>query len=213
MYWKLRSWSLSVPALLALSVSTTWAQGSRARALVTQPIREDVLHRLAGNTRSQANARNDAGAVAGDLRMEHLLLQLRRPAEREAALAQLVEDQQNPASPDYHRWLTAEEFGAAYGPAPEDIQAVTGWLESHGMQVNAVYPNGMLIDFSATAGQVGTAFHTSIHNLHVNGEAHIANMSDPMIPEALAAVVSGVVSMHDFMPRTLHKRHANYTFA
>src|ERR1019366_275667 len=41
-------------------------------------------------------------------------------------------------------------------------------------------------------------FHTEIHRYRVNGVEHIANSQDPQIPEALAGVVSGVVSLHDF---------------
>ena len=206
--------SLSIPAfLLALAFPLTiQPQTLRSRGIATQGINENVLHRLAGNTRSQANAQNDAGAVAGDLAMDHMMLQLQRPPEQELALQQLIESQQDPQSPNYHHWLTAEEFGTSFGPAQQDIEAVTGWLESHGFRVNSVYPNGMLIDFSGTAGQVQTAFHTAIHRLNVNGIEHIANMSDPMIPEALAPVMAGVVSMNDFMPRALNKPHTQYTF-
>lgn len=187
-------------------------QNNKSRVLITQKINENVLHRLTGNTRSQANAQNDAGLVEDSLAMEHMMLQLRRPPEQELALRELIDSQQDPNSPNYHQWLTAAGFGSSFGPAPEDIATVTEWLQSHGLQVNSVYPNGMLIDFSGNAGQVREAFHTSIHHLNVAGESHIANMSDPQIPEALAPVIAGVVSMHDFMPRTLHKLHANYTF-
>ena len=46
---------------------------------------------------------------------------------------------------------------------------VTDWLTQHGFTVNTVYPNGMAIEFSGTAGQIRSAFHTEIHNLSVNG--------------------------------------------
>ena len=59
----------------------------------------------------------------------------------------------------------------------------------------------MVIDFSGTAGQVREAFSTEIHYLEVNGAQHIANMSDPQIPAALAPAVAGIVSLHDFVPR------------
>ena len=180
--------------------------------MIVQPVNENALHRLAGNTRSQANAQNDAGRVADDLSMDHMLLQLKRPPEQEEALTQLIESQQNPGSPQYHQWLTASELGKDFGPAQADIDTVTGWLKSHGFTVNTVHPTGMTIDFSGTAGQVRTAFHTEIHKLNVNGAEHIANMSDPMIPEALAPVVEGVVSLHDFMPHAHNKPRANYTF-
>ena len=78
---------------------------------------------------------------------------------------------------------------------------MTGWLESQGFKVNLVYPNQMVIDFTGTAGQIRQAFRTEIHHLLVKGQAHIANMSDPQIPAALAATVAGVVSLNDFRPQ------------
>jgi subtilase family serine protease len=204
----------SIPVLLiALVFPLNLIPQSRgSRALITQPIDESVLHRLSGNTRAEANAENDAGPVADSLAMEHMLLQLQRPAEQELAVEQLIDAQHNPSSPNFHHWLTPAEFGQSFGPAEEDISAVTGWLESHGFQVNLVYPNGMLVDFSGTAGQVRAAFHTSIHALNVNGRQHIANMSDPQIPAALAPAVAGVLSLHDFMPRAMNRPRKDYTF-
>ncbi len=66
----------------------------------------------------------------------------------------------------------------------------------------------MVIDFSGNAALVRKAFHTEIHRLNVNGVQHIANMQDPQIPAALAGVVQGVVSLHDFRPHMLHKNVA-----
>jgi subtilase family serine protease len=108
--------------------------------------------------------------------------------------------------------MTASEFGAAWGATPADRAAVAQWLESHGFTVNSIAPGGMTIDFSGTAAQVLEAFHTEIHYLDVNGVRHIANMSDPEIPEALAPAVAGIVSLHDFSPRPRRRAHADYTF-
>jgi subtilase family serine protease len=144
--------------------------------------------------------------------MEHMLLQLQRPPEQEQALKEFIDQLHNPASPNFHRWLSAQEFGEKFGPAPEDLNTITTWLQSHGFQVNMVYPSGMLIDFSGSAGQVREAFRTEIHNLEVRGVKHIANLSDPQIPAALAPAVVGVVSLHDFRPRPMNKLRPNYTF-
>ncbi len=190
----------------------TSAQGRRSRVLVVDRVDENRLQRLGGNTRSEANAQNDLGPVADDFAMDHMLLQLQRPAEQEQAIQQLIDQLHDPKSPNFHRWLSADQIGQMYGPAQEDIDTVTRWLEAHRFTVNLVYPNGMLIDFSGAAGQVRDALHTEIHRLAVNGQEHIANMSDPQIPAALAPVVAGVVSLHDFMPHTKRKAHTDYTF-
>ena len=195
-------------ALLAQSVRT----GRTARGLIVDRIDESRLHTIEGNTRPEAIPQNDRGAAPENLPMDHLLLQLQRSPEQEQAVREFIDALQEPGSPNFHKWLTAAEFGERFGASQSDIDAVTAWLGSHGLTMHSVYPSGMLIDFSGTAGQIRAAFHTEIHNLEVNGQAHIANMSDPRIPEALAPVVAGVVSLHDFRPRTMSRPHAEYTF-
>jgi subtilase family serine protease len=170
----------------------------------TRMIREDVnetkLAVLHGNARPEATAQNDRGIVPDDFPMNHMLLQLKRSPEREAALEQYIADLHDPRSASFHHWLTPAEFAAQYGVAQEDVDTVTDWLKSHGFAVNGVQPSGLTIDFSGTAGMVRGAYHTEIHNLDVNGVKHFGNMSDPEIPAALAPVVAGVVSLHNFRP-------------
>jgi Pro-kumamolisin, activation domain/Divergent InlB B-repeat domain len=195
------------------AVAQTTAE--RARPLITQSVNDGNLFGLAGNTRPEAqNAANDRGRVDDATPMRHLMLQLRRPAAQEQALATLIDQLHDPKSPNYHHWLTASDIGAQFGPAASDIAAVTTWLTKHGFTVNTVYPNGMAIDFSGTAGQVSAAFHSEIHNLSVNGAAHFANVTDPQIPTALAPLVVGIVSLNDFRPRpqAVHKPQATGNF-
>ena len=187
--------------------------GRSARALITQHIDETDRAVLHGNTRPEATAKNDRGLVAEDFPMEHMLLQLRRPVEEEEAFQRFIDELQKPGSPNYHHWLNAQQIGEQYGPAQQDLDALTGWLQGHGFKVNLVYANRLLIDFSGTAGMVGEAFDTEIHRLQVNGKAHVANMSDPQIPAALAPAVAGIVSLHDFKPHAMHRMRAEYTFS
>ena len=170
------------------------------------------LYTLAGNTRGEANQQNDRGKLADTFALPHMLLQLQRSLEREQALKNFIEEQHNSASPNFHKWLTAEQLGRLYGPAQSDIDAVSDWLRAGGFTVNTIYPSGMVIDFSGTAGEVSAAFHTEIHKLSVDGKDHIANMSDPQIPEALRPVIAGVVSLHDFRPDSMRMPRKHYTF-
>jgi subtilase family serine protease len=204
---------------LACSSHLACAQGfdstTHSRPLITQRIDETKRVPLAGNMRPEVNAANDRGKVADDFPMAHMMLQLKRPPEQEQALQQFIEEQQKRGSANFHQWITAQEFGERFGLAKQDLDAITGWLESHGFTVNVVYPSGMVIDFSGTAGQVREAFQTEIHSLAVKGAKHIANISDPRIPASLAPAVVGVVSLHDFRPNTMYqmrKPQALYTF-
>jgi len=177
--------------------------GLRSPSRITQPVDEAVRVSLSGNVRSEVRPENDRGRIPDSAPMEHMLLQLKRSPEQEKALQQFIDELHSPSSPNFHHWLTAQEFGERFGLAQPDLDAVTSWLRSHGLRVNLIYPNGMLIDFSGTAGQVRQAFQTEIHGVEVRGERHIANTTDPRIPAALAPLVSGVVSLHDFRPRPM----------
>ena len=199
--------SLAVLALVSCLVMQAHAvnPAPQSHFLVTQPVDETRRVTLGGNTRPEANPGNDLGPVAGSYVLDHMLLQLRQSPEQEQALESFIQSLHTPGSPNYHHWITAAEFGQKFGLAKQDLNAITAWLRSHGLTVNVVYENGMLIDFSGTAAQVKQAFKTEIHNLSVNGEHHISNMSDPQIPAALAGAVAGVVSLHDFAPQPMHK--------
>jgi|HubBroStandDraft_1064217.scaffolds.fasta_scaffold00048_33 subtilase family serine protease len=174
--------------------------------LITQNVDDSKLVTLGGNTRPEANAKYDRGPVAGDFLMEHMLLLLKRSPEQERELDKLIDELHDSSSPQFHRWLTAKEFGERFGLAKQDHDAIKNWLLSYGLKVNVEYTGGQFIDFSGTAGQVEKAFHTEIHNLNVKGEKHFANMSDPRIPAALGPAVVGVVSLNDFKPHTMYRR-------
>ena len=186
-----------------------------ARPVITGRIDDAVLVRLAGNTRPEATAKHDLGRLPDEFRVDHVLLQLRRSPEQERALEKLIDQLNNKTSPNFHKWLTAEQFGQ-YGLAQDDLDAITKWLLTHGFVVNTVYPNHVLIDFSGTAGAVREAFHTELHQLAVGGQTHIANMSDPQIPAALGPAILGLVSLNDFRPHPMYRAKTSYpadTFA
>jgi subtilase family serine protease len=177
------------------------------------PINDSQLVTLFNNTRPEATAANDAGRVSDGLPMQHMLLQLKRSPDRDAALDRLIAEQQDPASPNFHRWLTPEQFGQTYGVAAADAQRVADWLATQGFTVHGAPASGLVIDFSGTAGLVAQAFHTEIHRFDVNGVSHIANVSNPQIPAALAPVVSGVVALHDFHPKPMLVPRPSYTYS
>lgn len=149
-----------------------------------------------------ARAKFDTGVVPDAQPMTRMLLLLQRSEEQDAALRQLMEEQQAQNSPNYHAWLTPEEFGQKFGPADADVKAVTDWLGAHGFQVRKVSKGRTLIEFSGNVGQVRSAFGTEIHKYNVKGEEHFANVKDPEIPAALSPVVRGVVSLHNFRPKS-----------
>ncbi len=189
--------TLVVPFVFFSSLTTS-AQTAKVAARVTQPVDATNLVTLRGNTHLLARPEYDQGAAPDSLPMERMLLVLQRSAEQEAALRSLLDEQQIKSSPNYHMWLTPEQFGEQFGPVDADMQAVTDWLGAQGFQVSRVAAGRTVVEFSGTAGAVRQALHTEIHKYAVNGEEHWANANDPQIPAALTPVVAGFASLNNF---------------
>jgi hypothetical protein len=179
--------------------SSIWSQSR-----ITGSIDDTRLVTLHGNTHPLAQASFDRGAVPGSFPAERMILSLKRSVAQENSLQEFLGQVQNPASPAYHQYLTPAQFGQQYGVSESDLEVVTAWLRSAGFAVNRIHSGRIAIEFSGTAGQVQSAFHTSIHSYVVNGEQHFANASDPMIPAALAPVVGGV-ALNNFASHPLNR--------
>src|SRR5271170_5340592 len=192
------------------------AQSASVPSRITQAVDEANLTVLKGNTYYLARAEYDRGAAPSSLPMARMLLVLQRSPGQESTLEQLLDQQQDHSSPNYHQWLTPQQFGQQFGPSDQDIQKITSWLQSHGFQVAPVSNGRTVIEFSGTAGQVQEAFHTAIHKYSVptrSGalEDHWANSTDPSIPAALAPVVAGINTLHNFPRKAMHVVRGAYT--
>ena len=168
---------------------------------ITARINEAQLVTLNKNTHPLARPEFDHGAAPSDLPMERMLLVLKPSPEQQTALQTLLDQQHDKTSHNYHKWVAPQEFAQQFGAADQDIQTITDWLQSQGFRVSSVSKGKTVIEFSGTARHVRDAFHTEIHKFVVNGAEHWANATDPQIPSALAPVVSGVASLHNFVKR------------
>jgi subtilase family serine protease len=151
-----------------------------------------------------AKAEFDLGEAPASTQLSHVRILLSRTAAQQAALDKYMASLQDKSSPNYHKWLTPDQFGKLYGPADSDIAAIVAWLESHGLKVDEVSSGRTNIAFSGTVRQVEEALHTSIHSYNANGEQFLSNTSEPAIPAALAPVIAGVARLNTIRPRPHH---------
>ena len=200
---------LALPAFRAAAQSKPDAVGaasSQAPAIparITQAIDETQFVRLRGNVHPLARPEFDQGVVGDATPMKRMMLVLQRGPEQQAALSKFMDEQLSKDSPNFHNWLTPEQFGKQFGPADADIQTVTDWLAHQGFQQIKVGAGRTAIEFSGNVAQVRNAFHTEIHQFNVNGESRQANLSDPQIPAALTPAVAGIVSLHNFPRKSM----------
>ncbi len=182
--------------LVALSLTGLLvdASASAAQDRIAAPIDSARMKTLHGFVSSKARPEADLGLADPAMQISYATMMLKAAAGIEAFLA----DQQTPGSPNYHLWLTPEQFGQRFGASGNDTAKIVAWLEAQGLQVNQVARGGQWIAFSGTAANIGRALRTEFHRYQVDGRIHFANASEPSIPEALDNLVAGFHGLNDF---------------
>lgn len=163
---------------------------------------------LRGNVHPMVQPRYDQGPVEDSFKLEHVTLLFKPTPSQQASFAALLDQQQNPSSPDFHKWLAPEEFANRFGLSQHDLEKVVTWLEARGLNVTQRARGRNWVTFSGTAAQVQAAFHTEIHHYLVKGRTYYANASVPAVPSALAEVVLGFRSLDNYRlkPRSVVRR-------
>ena len=153
----------------------------------------------------QAQPQFDRGVLEPTQTISRMRIMAKPSASQQADLRTLLADQQNPAGANYHKWLTPEQFGNRFGLSQNDVTRISSWLRSQGFTVEDVGHARTWVQFSGTARQVSSAFHTEIHNYVVNGEKHFANTSPPLVPAALSDIAGALRGLNDFYPKPMSR--------
>jgi subtilase family serine protease len=111
-------------------------------------------------------------------------------------LQQLLADLQNPESPEYHHFLTPDEFAARFGPT--NFEAVRNWLISQSFKVIAINTATRVIQFTGTVAQAEHAFGVAIA---VFGGASFGNISDPHVPARFAGMIGHIHGLDNMSAR------------
>jgi len=193
-----------VPLILVLSLLCSTAMLAANTGHSKRNIDDNDTVVLHGNTPPQAEAIADRGQTDRNLKYEKMILLLPPRTSGRDSLERLVAQLNDPSSPSYHQWLTPEQFGKRFGITDDDLSDITGWLQLHGFTIDEIAPGRGWINFTGNVGQVERAFHTAIHDFDIDGKQFHANVKDPEIPRALADVVSGVVTLHNFPKKAMN---------
>lgn len=100
-------------------------------------------------------------------------------------------------SPNFHKFLSADEWNARFGPSVEDEQKVVDWAQSVGLTVTKRYSNRLLVDVEAPAGVIEQVFGVTINNYKVGEEVDFANDSDPLMPASLSGILQTVAGLNN----------------
>jgi uncharacterized repeat protein (TIGR03803 family) len=84
------------------------------------------------------------------------------PLRNQADLGILMGQLYDPASTNFHRYLTPAQFTAKFGPTEADYQAVINFAKTNGLQVVGTYDSRVMLDVSATVSDIEKAFHVTL---------------------------------------------------
>jgi len=160
-----------------------------------------AMTRLKGSLHPLAQPQFDTGRMPADTKLNGISIVFNRTAAQQAALNALIAEQQNPASPLYHQWLTPDQFAARFGMAPSDLEKVQNWLEQQGFSVDSISRSRNVIRFSGTVRQVEAAFETQMHTYNIKGVPHFAPSTELSVPSGIAPTVLAIRNLNDFRPK------------
>jgi uncharacterized protein (TIGR03437 family) len=206
--------SVSICLLFATTAIAVPALAQTNR--ISEGVRDSKRVTLSGHVPPRARAADDQGRLPGDFVLQSMSLVLRPSDAQQADLDHLLAAQQDPASPDYHRWLTPEQYADRFGLSADDLAKLTDWLAANHLNVTGVARARNSISFTGSARQVEAAFATELHQYQdpATGEIRFSNVTDPSLPAELIGVVRAIHGLNDFRMKpkhTIHKPVAQYT--
>lgn len=166
--------------------------------LIKGPIENASRVRLTGHVHPMAKAENDLGPLDPSEVLPAVTLVLQQTPEQQADLDRLLAAQQDPSSPDYHRWLTPEQYADRFGASTDDTAKIAAWLVQQNLHVTSVGRGRTSVAFTGTVADIEQALHISFHRYSGNSRTHFANTAEPSLPAALQTAVRSIRGLHDF---------------
>lgn len=111
----------------------------------------------------------------------------------------LVEEMQNPASTNFHRYLTPQQFSERFGPTETDYQAVISFAKAQGLIVTHTYPGHTLLNIDGDVGTVEKALHVTIRRYQHPTEARTFFAPDVEPSLDLDVPVLAISGLDDFV--------------
>jgi subtilase family serine protease len=177
-------------ALMAQEVSPT--------PRIVDPIDHDQLVVLKGNVPRVTQHAENLGPLDPVTVLPRVTLLIQLTDAQRAALQELLGEQKASLSPNFHKWLTPNQFGERFGLGDADAAKITSWLQSQGFTGIEISPGRNRISFSGTVAQIEGTFQTQIERFTVNGEERFSIATEPSIPQAFQGVVAGITGLDNF---------------
>jgi subtilase family serine protease len=120
---------------------------------------ESGRQQLHGIRPAEAANLQPVGRLDGATRLK---LAVGLPSRDQAGLDAFLRQLYDPASSNYHRYLTPSQFTERFGPSEADYQAVTAFMKARGLNVTRQHANRVVLDVEGASADVERAFHVTM---------------------------------------------------
>ena len=114
-----------------------------------------------------------------------------------AGFDDLVRQMYDRNSPNYHHWLTLNEYKARFAPTAGDLAVVRQHLAADNLHVVASDKFNHYVTARGTVADVQRAAGVQLNRVSMNGEVHRVPNSEAVIPGAAGKLVSAVQGLSD----------------
>lgn len=164
----------------------------------------NLLKQLRGHVPGIIARLKAKGVLPSDQKMD---LAIGLPLRNQDELAALLNEIYDPSSPNFHHYLTPEQFTEKFGPTKAQYQMVINFARVNGLTVKGTHPNRMLLDVTGKAADVEKAFHIMLHLYKhpTENRDFFAPDSEPSVSAALPILgVSGLNNYSRPHPAAAH---------
>ncbi len=91
-----------------------------------------------------------------------LQLSLNLPVRNQDQLDELLVQLQDPSSPNYHKYLSVDEYTERFGPTQADYDEVVSWARANGFNVTETAPNRRLVNIEGSVAAINKALHVTM---------------------------------------------------
>lgn len=128
----------------------------------------------------------------------------------QAALTSFISSLSNPASANYHHFLTPSEYAARFGATSTDVRAVERYFSSYGFRIGALSKGHNILHITGTTSEIARAFDAPVETVRMSNGALDAHFtSDATLPNSLAHDVTAVAGLDSVVPESTNLETAH----
>ena len=137
---------------------------------------------------------------------EQLRLVIALPLRNRGEFDVLLQRIYDPTGPDYHRYLTPQQFAERFSPSEQDYRAVMDFATKQGLTVIGTHPNRTLVDVHGTVADIERAFHVGLRRYPHPSEARTFFAPDSGPSVDLEVPILEIRGLDDYvLPRPMYR--------